>query len=260
MQGEPGPWFLSSIFADILKIVRLDDNALTVAIPPGQRKYSHHMFESVTSRNTKAEAKAATAGGEEEPLTDLDGEPDTAQFIAGTEANGVQASEADGNRDGALTVEEAPENGNLLSSGNAQESNLRLDNQIDEVNPAEAMNAESTEMDANRKPPDNETREPLALDEKKPNGALVPINGGQCSTPALQEDDILHSISNLSQLEHKIVDIDGRFNSKDIGIQNTWKNFRGIRNNQDLGSLFEMREDFFVYKHPRIVKEGKRKR
>ena len=236
MQGEPGPWLLSSIFADILKIVRLDDNALTVAIPPGQRKYSHHRFESVTSRNTKAEAKAATAGGEEEPLTDLDGEPDTAQFIAGTEANGVQASEADGNRDGALN------------------------NQIDEVNPAEVMNAESTEMDANRKPPDNETREPLALDEKKPNGALVQINCGQCSTPPLQEDDILHSISNLSQLEHKIVNIDGRFNSKDIGIQNTWKNFRGIRNNQDLGSLFEMREDFFVYKHPRIVKEAKRKR
>ena len=260
MQGEPGPWFLSSIFADILKIVRLDNNALTVAIPPGQRKYSHHRFESETSRNTKAQAKAATAGGDEEPLANLDGEPDTAQLVAGTEANRVQASEADGNRDGALTVEEAPEDGNVSSKSKAQESNLRLDNQIDDVNPAEAMNAESTETEANVKPPDDETQKPLALDEKSPDGASSHTNGGQCLTLPLQEDDILHSISNLSQLEHKIVDIDGRFNSKDIGIQNTWKNFRGIRNNQDLGSLFEMREDFFVYKHPRIVKDGKRKR
>ena len=260
MQGEPGPLVLSSIFADILKIVRLDDNALTVAIPPGQRKYSHHMFESETSRNTKAEAKAATAGGDEEPLTKLCGEPDTAQLNAGTEANGVQASEAEGNRDGALTVEEAPENGNLPSGSKAQQSNLRQDNQVDEVNRAEAMNAESTETEANVKPPDDETKKPLALDEKSPDGASAHTNGGQCLGPPLQEDDILHSISNLSQLEHKIVDIDSRFNSKDIGIQNTWKNFRGIRNNQDLGSLFEMREDFFVYKHPRIVKDGKRKR
>ena len=218
------------------------------------------MFESETSEKPKAEAKAATAGGDEKPLTNVDGKPDAIPLIAGTETNGGEASEANGNRNGALTEEEVPETSNLPSGSKAQDAKPALGNQIDEVNPAEAMSTESTEMEANVKPPDNETQKPLAVDEKTPNGASAQTKDGQCLTHTLQEDDILHSISNLSQLEHKIVDIDGRFNSKDIGIQNTWKNFRGIRNHQDLGSLFEMREDFFVYKHPRIVKEGKRKR
>ena len=73
---------------------------------------------------------------------------------------------------------------------------------------------------------------------------------------AINSDDaVIHEISTLSQLEVKILDIDGRLNLNEVRPSiNPWKALRGKRNNQDLGSLFEMREEFYVWKHPHIPK------
>ena len=73
---------------------------------------------------------------------------------------------------------------------------------------------------------------------------------------ALNSDDaILHEISTLSQLEVRILEIDGRLNLNEVRPSiNPWKALRGKRNNQDLGTLFEMREEFYVWKHPHIPK------
>ena len=221
------------------------------------------MFESGFSGDIKDEGKVATAGDDEEPPTNLNDKLDTVQLAADTETSGFEAPKTGANRNGALTIEDVTENGNLLDGSKAQDTAFRTNDEKDEVNPAEARISEDTEMEVNTEPPENGVHELRASEVEKTNGASAYINGGQSPTPALQVqegEDILHSISSLAQLEHKIVDIDGHFNSKEIGIQNPWKNFRGIRNHQDLGSLFEMREDFYVYKHPRIVKEPKRKR
>ena len=75
-----------------------------------------------------------------------------------------------------------------------------------------------------------------------------------------QKDVIYHSITNLKQLEDKITEIDGRMKGTDArSSNNTWKALRCKRNNQDLGSLFEVREDFYVWKHPQIVKTPKKR-
>lgn len=73
---------------------------------------------------------------------------------------------------------------------------------------------------------------------------------------ALNSDDaVLHEISTLGQLEVKILEIDGRLNLNEVRPSiNPWKALRGKRNNQDLGTLFEMREEFYVWKHPHIPK------
>ena len=261
MQGESGAQSSASVSAHALKIVELDSKALTFAIPPGQRKYSRHMFES---RAAKAEAEAAPAGRDDEPQKNVDGKPDTIPLKAIAEIDGAEASEASENPNGALTLtsEEMPKDGSLSGGNKPQDAESAVDHEKDDVGPVGGNSSESPAMEANTNPPDTETQKLMAV-EDGPNEASANVNGDQPSITVSQkeeEEDIIHSISNLTHLEHKIVDIDGRFNSKDLSIQNTWKNIRGIRNHQDLGSLFEMREDFYVYKHPRIVKEPKRKR
>ena len=221
------------------------------------------MFESGTQRDTKAEAETATARRDDNPQTNVDGKPDVVLFNVDTEVNGGEASEASGNPNEALTNEGMPKDGSLPGGNKPQDAKSAMNGGKAESGPTNAVKSEGTAMEANINPPDQETHKSVAVEDIEPNEASANANSDQSSTAVFrkeEEEDIIHSISNLTQLEHKIVDIDGRFNSKDISIQNTWKNFRGIRNHQDLGSLFEMREDFYVYKHPRIVKEPKRKR
>ena len=221
------------------------------------------MFESGTQKNAKAEAEAAPAGRDDEPQTNVDEKPDTVPLNADAEVDGGEASEASGNPNGGLISVEKPKDGSLPDGIKPQDAESAMNGGEAEDGPVDATKSTSTAMEANTNPLDQETHKSMAVEDVEPNEASAKANGDQSSTTVSnkeEEEDIIHSISNLTQLEHKIVDIDGRFNSKDISIQNTWKNFRGIRNHQDLGSLFEMREDFYVYKHPRIVKEPKRKR
>lgn len=219
------------------------------------------MFESKISGDTEPEAKAAMTGGDEQPPTGVDSKLGATQVVADTEANGDESSEASQEGDGALIMKETAENGNLRDNNKTQEAELTLKDKTDEIDAVKATTPEDTEVNANNKPQGNKIHESTTSGEAYPSGASAQTNGGQSSTPpALQEEDVLHSISRLTHLENKIVDVDGRFNSKDIPTQNTWKAFRGIRKMQDLGTLFEMREDFYVYKHPQIVKEAKKKR
>ena len=57
-------------------------------------------------------------------------------------------------------------------------------------------------------------------------------------------DTITYSIRNLGALETKILNVDGRV--KDVPNGNAWKTFRLIRHNQDLGSLFDVRDKYCV--------------
>lgn len=221
------------------------------------------MFESGTQRNATAGAEAAAAGRDDEPQTNVNGKLATIPLNADTEVNGGEASEASGKANGTLSSGEMPNDGSLPGGIKPLDAESATVGEKDEGASADATKPDSTAIEANIKPSDQETNKSMAVEDKEPSEASANAKRGQSSTTVLhkeEEEDIIHSISNLTHLEHKIVDIDGRFNSKDISIQNAWKNFRGIRNHQDLGSLFEMREDFYVYKHPRIVKEAKRKR
>lgn len=71
------------------------------------------------------------------------------------------------------------------------------------------------------------------------------------------EDVILHTTTSLTDLERRFVEIDGRLDPKDHRCANPWKMMRGKRNEQDLGTLFEMREEYYVWKSNRTVKMPK---
>ena len=96
---------------------------------------------------------------------------------------------------------------------------------------------------------------------EEPNGSHVPCIGhvdlDLPSSPApssskLSEippdvnDVILARITTLQALENKIVATDGRLGKTVDG--NAFKHIRVKRDNQDIGSLFEIREDWYTYK------------
>lgn len=62
-----------------------------------------------------------------------------------------------------------------------------------------------------------------------------------------QEDVILCEVENVRALENKILEADGRI--KNPYPANSWKMIRCQRNNQDLGSLFDVRESYWNRTH-----------
>ena len=218
------------------------------------------MFESGISGDTKPEAIATTVVADTRPPIGVDSKPGATQISPYTETNGHEASKNSEKGERALIDEETAKIGNPPKSSRTGEANLASEEKVDENDNAGPINPECQEAEATNKPPENEIDGSTASNGSNSNGTSSKTDGGHSSIPAVPEEDILHSISKLTQLENKIVDIDGHFKSEDIATHNTWKSFRGIRNNQDLGSLFEMREEFYVYKHPQIVKEAKKRR
>ncbi len=67
------------------------------------------------------------------------------------------------------------------------------------------------------------------------------------SHPA-QEDVILCTVENVRPLEFKILEVDGRISNPTH--YNPWKSIRVLRDNQDMGSLQDVRESFYLRTHP----------
>jgi hypothetical protein len=74
------------------------------------------------------------------------------------------------------------------------------------------------------------------------------VDLGEGASASAQEEVILCTAKSVRALEMKILEVDGRFS--DPSHRNPWKHVRCQRNNQDLGSLFDMREEFYFRMHP----------
>ena len=244
----------------VSQIVEINDKALTFAIPPGQRKYSRHIYESPASRDNEPEGKATMAGIDGQLPKSLESETYGAEAGTTIETDGDEGPVASQKGDEVPIIIETAQNGHCPEIGSTDPEAV-LDSKTAEDRNGEPEQREGFEVEASVEPKKDETPEVTTSRGKGENGVTVQTNGGESSSAARPgTEDTLYEISNLTQLEHKLVDIDGRFQSKDMSVQNTWKTFRCSRNNQDMGTLFEIREEFYVYKHPRIVKEAKRKR
>ncbi len=102
---------------------------------------------------------------------------------------------------------------------------------------------------------DNKT--PSAITNGTANGAQMPD-----LEPLEPPEAVIHyEITNLRHLMNKAIEIDGRLDLKDIKLvpaASPWKLMRVKRNNQDLGTLFEMRDEFYTYKLPKLAKGTKK--
>lgn len=92
------------------------------------------------------------------------------------------------------------------------------------------------------------TGESGTADDGKDAGESTVVDTKGEITSGLVEDAVHHTIYNVHMLEDKILELDGRI--RDPPHFNSWKFFRCQRDNQDMGSLFEIREQYYVWKRP----------
>lgn len=157
--------------------------------------------------------------------------------------------------------------------GSRDEMNMA---QMEDVAPKETVEKGTQTSDANVRNSERGGSSPLSelSNGEIPNGEIP--NGksaatitnkmnDKASTPESKPPDppdgvIHHEIKNLAQLMNKAIEIDGRLDPKDIKqvpASSPWKFMRLKRNNQDLGTLFEMRDEFYAYKLPKLQKKAK---
>ena len=248
------------LWLTVSQIVEINDKALMFAIPPGQRKYSRQIYQSIASRDNEPEVRATIADIDGQLPNNLESETHGAEAGTAVETDGNEGPAASQKGDGVSVVIETAQNGHCPEIGSTDPESVSNNKTAKDRN-EEPEQEEGLEVEASAESQKDETPEVTTSQRKRANGVTVQTNGDQTSSAGRSgTEDTLYEISNLTQLEHKLVDIDGRFQSKEISVQNTWKTFRCSRSNQDMGTLFEIREEFYVYKHPRIVKEAKRKR
>lgn len=105
-----------------------------------------------------------------------------------------------------------------------------------------------------------ENAQSVKLEEDEQSTTLLQKNVAQTDPPASQQEPaLILEVNSLNKLEAQITDMDGRMSSKDVTARSAWRVIRVKRNNQDLGSLFEMREEYFAWKDPEPVKAKSRK-
>ena len=200
------------------------------------------------------------AGVDEQLPNDLNGETPSAEAGTTIETDGDEGPLVSQKSDGVPITIETAQTGRCPEIRSTDPEAV-FDSKTAEDRNGEPEQPEGFDVEASAEPQKDETSQVTTSKGERENGVTVQTNSTNPSSAARSEnEDTLHEISYLTQLEYKVVDIDGRFQSKDMSVQNSWKIFRCTRNNQDLGTLFEIREEFYVYKHPRIVKEAKRKR
>ncbi|KAK2773574.1 hypothetical protein FQN53_004112 [Emmonsiellopsis sp. PD_33] len=116
------------------------------------------------------------------------------------------------------------------------------------VKPEEQIPAQQ-DTEANNDPSINPTPSPEEIPTTNghhhsttPEPTLVPEP--TITTPEEPKDIIIPSINGPGRLGSRILEIDGRITDPPNG--NAWKEFRCYRDNQDMGSLWEVRQGWFV--------------
>ena len=216
-----------------MRIVKIKENVLTMGIPPGTLKYARHLPTPETTPTKSAVSQQL-------PLAKTD------DIDAGVASH---------------TTPETPVQRDDLVNGQAGSSSTKLEqNSLELLNGIEDSDSSPKMPKTDQVEPSN--LKPLSKDhnpvEPSVSPSTPPRHRPQDAPPQLQEpveDVILTPITSLNDLDKHCLDIDGRIATNARSVANAWKNIRGKRNNQDLGSLFEMRQDVFVWKHPKIVKE-----
>lgn len=95
--------------------------------------------------------------------------------------------------------------------------------------------------------PEANTSSPEKYSKKAESTAPLIKDADHAVSLAGDYDVILWKGTGLMALEKKIFEIDGRAKA-DWRTGSTWRDMRCRRNEQDMGSLFEMRDEYYAYK------------
>lgn len=111
--------------------------------------------------------------------------------------------------------------------------------------------------------PDNETppwphgigkhpQQKYELNPKELSKKLEEVIRKSASPPPVQNPPISCKIKSMQFLEHKIIEVDGRVGNY-ANKGNGWKNFHAKRGGKDLGTLADIRAEYFRRKYPKPV-------
>ena len=256
------------------QIVKVGSDTLKFAIPPGQLKYARPMAESkpaIKDIPNQEQALQPDNVTQSASRNHLNGE---APIIANGHpqylTNGIEPPAESQPDDAEATMDNAKVIKDSAEAIKENETGMETEATGGESNGEEigAIVGKGVKQHENRDPcgalpvadvEDNEVELISKMEVIRSTAELESTahNSSTAATASALNSDgaVLHEISTLSQLEVKILEIDGRLNLNEVRPSiNPWKALRGKRDNQDLGTLFEMREEFYVWKHPHIPK------
>lgn len=240
------------------KIVSIDGKSITLAIPPGHLKFARRLERRTPSPDDEVMAISSpvvatghrvvndeATGTEETDLADRDarGKDSPAPVM---KTNGAAGNSEQRNTDAEIAVDvRHGEEG--TDTKDSQHLQLGYDN--DGSNPQSSADEPMEPSTVN----DSPTKSSV-LSDLPPMSEDIPMPGkpttSDCADPlsaATEYDIILYTTTGLWDLEKEILKIDGRVKAGSR-TASTWRVIRCRRNEQDMGSLFEMRDEYYAYK------------
>ncbi|KAL8695762.1 MAG: hypothetical protein Q9224_003178 [Gallowayella concinna] len=238
------------------RIVKIDGRHVTIAIPPGQRKFARRLDHPDCPAHDQAEACPPSTISS--PLSTIP-------------SSTADTAEEDTLMGGVSVMDEEPVTQTQLADRTKAADRANLSPEAVEILSAKAFDMPGVTTDGDRA---EGSVPPLTLTttgEVKPEVTAVPVeteletstpnnrietteatttsidNGNGAVSIARDYDVILWKGAGLYALERKIIEIDGRV-KPDSRTASTWRDIRCRRNEQDLGSLFEMRDEYYAYK------------
>ncbi|KAG8531988.1 uncharacterized protein KY384_003624 [Bacidia gigantensis] len=226
-----------------IRIAKIEGSLMTVAVPPGQLKYARHLLAPHRTP-TKVLQKPSLPTEKQVSLDETDTTNHTP--LKDLPSHSIQAKREHEQSTHSNAREHSTGNGEAYPSPEKEASYPDAFHDAPEpTSPPPSATEPQIQLDTMRRT-EIEKATAAGNDLQEPASPPSPFQ-----SPV--EDAILTPISTLAELEKRIIEIDGRVD-KSTRIVNSWKAMRGKRNNQDLGSLFEMREEFYVRQSPKIVK------
>ncbi|KAL8999148.1 MAG: hypothetical protein Q9169_001927 [Polycauliona sp. 2 TL-2023] len=224
------------------KIVNMDGKSLTFAIPPGQLKFARCFDQlagsseadpattppqlavaEITENNVHNEVKI------QEPFSIIEEPDDALEPMSLVDRSKMSDHVEDRGGDTTRAGEGKPD---VVAQYDIQ---------------APSPNATRVEVEPiSSAAPSPPKRMPVQPDIEMSTASSSPLSDIQ-DTPTTDDYGVIHfTISTLFPLEKKIIEIDGRLPST-TRTASAWRDIRCRRNEQDMGSLFEMRDEYYAY-------------
>ncbi|KAL8916983.1 MAG: hypothetical protein Q9208_008238 [Pyrenodesmia sp. 3 TL-2023] len=240
------------------KIVSIDGKSITLAIPPGHLKYARRLERHTPSPDDEVMATSSPAAA-----TDS-----VAVNVAATSIEEVSAINDDTGGGDSLALVVKPDANAINSEPRITDTEKATDVQYDgeKTNTKDRLDLHIGSTDDGKNPqPSTVGPEPPSTQTSSPTKSSVlsdpPPTSEDIPTPvkstasdrldhlsaATEYDIILYTTTGLWDLEKEILKVDGRV-KPGSRTASTWRVIRCRRNEQDMGSLFEMRDEYYAYK------------
>ncbi|KAL9630856.1 MAG: hypothetical protein Q9204_004507 [Flavoplaca sp. TL-2023a] len=230
------------------KIMNINGKSVTFAIPPGQLRFARVLDHQSAPQNdqkttpplsTPAESTANPADAE----VMVDGPLCT---VKTAQENLEPTSLVD--RSKPLDRAEDQDASTAVAQEHGQPDYVRGDIDVPSVAVNQAED-EASDTPPTSRTPNRRHEETTIQNSSQASSPLSELESEvEDSSPTSSDCGIIQfTISTLFPLEKKIIEVDGRL-PPTTRTASTWRDIRCRRNEQDMGSLFEMRDEYFAYR------------